>query len=68
MIPDISRATLATPCGLLINELVNAPADLMHSLSKMLDAALDLDTGSYHGPSTPVRTYPQHEVDAQGGR
>ena len=40
MIPDLSRLSLATPCGLLVNELVNAPQDMMTSLSKMLDVVL----------------------------
>lgn len=57
MIPDVSRKCLGTPAGLLVNELVNAPAELMTALSKMLDVVLDLDTGNYYGPSTPAILY-----------
>lgn len=54
MVPDLSRESLSTPCGLLVNELVNAPKDMLESLVKMLDVVFDLDTGSFYGPSTPV--------------
>jgi len=57
LIPDISRATLATPCGLLVNELVHAPVELMQHVRRILDLAMDMDSGSYQGPSTAVILY-----------
>ena len=57
MIPDMSRASVSTPCGLLVNELVNAPCGIMESVNKMLDVVMDMDTGKFEGPSTQVILY-----------
>jgi len=57
MVPDLSRASLSTPCGLLVNELVNSPAGILESVLKMLDVVMDMDTGSFYGPSTAVILY-----------
>ena len=57
LIPDLSRATLSTPCGLLVNELVQSPKELMGHVRRILDLAVDMDTGSFYGPSSPVILY-----------
>jgi hypothetical protein len=57
LIPDLSRATLSTPCGLLFNELVQSPKELMGHVRRILDLATDMDTGSFYGPSSPVILY-----------
>lgn len=36
-VPAPNRAHLATPCGLLFNELVKSPANILASLHKMLE-------------------------------
>ena len=42
LIPDLSRATLSTPCGLLFNELVQSPKELMGHVRRILDLATDM--------------------------
>ncbi len=46
-IPVLDRSHLSTPCGLLFNELLKSPHSLISSLDKMLDTALEMDTGRY---------------------
>ncbi len=46
-IPVLDRSHLTTPCGLLFNELLKSPHSLISSLDKMLDTALEMDTGRY---------------------
>ena len=48
------RELLATPLGLLFNELVHAPAVILTALRQMLTVALDMDTGSSAGASARV--------------
>eukprot|EP00808_Paulinella_micropora_P008730 g77250.t1 len=46
MVPTPHTELLASPYGLLFNELVRAPDTVLHSVVALLDAALALDTGS----------------------
>jgi hypothetical protein len=46
-IPAPDRGFLATPLGLLSNELKMSPQGLLQCLNHLLDCALDLDPGSY---------------------
>eukprot|EP00457_Paulinella_chromatophora_P000002 gb/GEZN01000002.1/.p1 GENE.gb/GEZN01000002.1/~~gb/GEZN01000002.1/.p1 ORF type:complete len:6816 (+),score=1425.09 gb/GEZN01000002.1/:114-20561(+) len=46
MVPTPHKDLLASPYGLLFNELVRAPDTVLHSVVVLLDAALALDTGS----------------------
>ena len=50
-IPPIASeraSVLATPLGLLFNELVHSPSLVLEPLERLLEMALDMDTG-YHG-------------------
>eukprot|EP00439_Symbiodinium_sp_Y106_P025929 s1345_g3.t1 len=44
-IPAPTRSHLATPCGLLINELCNAPRPTLAGAAALLQSALERDTG-----------------------
>ena len=44
-IPAADRAAMATPAGLLFQELTHAPAPLLRSLSTLVYNALELDAG-----------------------
>lgn len=46
-VPADNRDHLATPCGLLFNELVHSPVGMIKPIQALLDIALDLDTGKY---------------------
>ena len=52
--PEERAIVLATPLGLLFNELVHAPTLLLDPLERLLDMALDLDTGAHDGPSARI--------------
>ena len=56
-IPSTQPGVTSTSCGLLMNELVCSPQQLVHSIQDMLDKALDFDTGNYHSPSSPAILY-----------
>ncbi|CAM9225977.1 unnamed protein product, partial [Phaeothamnion confervicola] len=56
-IPAPTREHLATPCGLLLNELLKSPGVLLASLEKMLDTAIELDTGKYSESMSPIILY-----------
>lgn len=56
-VPTMDRRELATPCGLLFNELRCAPSGVVAALDDMLDAALELDTGRYSPTVAPVLLY-----------
>ena len=43
--PDVSRGALATPCGLLFNELACSPHTTVDAVVNLLTLALDLDIG-----------------------
>lgn len=43
--PAADRAALGTPCGLLLNELVHAPAATLRPLESMLELAQERDIG-----------------------
>jgi hypothetical protein len=51
------RKNLATPCGLLFNELQHSPAGLLKSLADMLDVILDLETNQYAAATSEVILY-----------
>ncbi|CAM9175989.1 unnamed protein product, partial [Choristocarpus tenellus] len=53
-IPATGREHLTTPCGLLFNELLKSPKVLLASVNKMLDTALELDTGRYTKGQSPL--------------
>lgn len=57
VVPPPKRSHLATPCGLLFNELVRSPYNIMASLEKMLDLMLEHDTGRYSAASSPTILY-----------
>eukprot|EP00921_Rhytidocystis_pertsovi_P014497 GHVQ01023442.1.p1 GENE.GHVQ01023442.1~~GHVQ01023442.1.p1 ORF type:complete len:995 (+),score=136.68 GHVQ01023442.1:2952-5936(+) len=56
-VPPMERSYLATPAGVLFNELKHSPKILLHSLEEMLDIALDKDTGRYKGCNAQVLLY-----------
>jgi hypothetical protein len=56
-IPAPDRAHLATPCGLLMNELMVSPEGICKSFFDMLDLALDLDTGRFTESTASVILY-----------
>ena len=49
-VPAPSRAHMATPCGLLLHELSNAPAPLIDAAEEILAMTLELDTGRHDSP------------------
>lgn len=57
MVPPPKRSHLATPCGLLFNELVRSPYNIMASLERMLDLMLEHDTGRFSEASSPTILY-----------
>ena len=56
-IPVFDRDSLATPLGLLFNELHHSPDIIIDSVEKMLDYVLDLDTGRYNESSAGLTFY-----------
>ncbi|CAM9378337.1 unnamed protein product [Chrysoparadoxa australica] len=57
VVPADNRDHLATPCGLLFNELLKSPQVLLSSLEVMLTTALELDTGKFSSTHAPVILY-----------
>ena len=51
------RSYLATPAGLLFNELICSPEGVLQSLRNMLNLALDLDTGRWSPANSPIILY-----------
>uniref|UniRef100_A0A0G4IG68 ubiquitinyl hydrolase 1 n=1 Tax=Chromera velia CCMP2878 TaxID=1169474 RepID=A0A0G4IG68_9ALVE len=51
-IPPPNREFMATPAGLLFNELTHSPRIVATALEEMLDIAVDKDTGRYGAPAT----------------
>ena len=49
-VPAPSRAHMATPAGLLLHELANAPAPLVDAAEEILALSLELDTGRHDAP------------------
>ena len=49
-VPAPSRAHMATPAGLLLHELSNAPAPLVDAVEEILALSLELDTGRHDAP------------------
>jgi hypothetical protein len=56
-IPVVDRRSLATPLGLLFNELHHSPDILVDSIERMLEHVLDLDTGRYNAGSANLTFY-----------
>ena len=56
-IPSEDSGITATPFGLLVNELVFCSKPLLQGLIEMFEKALDFDTGSFLGQSSPVILY-----------
>jgi hypothetical protein len=48
-IPAPDRSHLATPCGLLFQELTHSPSVLLDSVVALLDNAVESDVGRYNG-------------------
>ena len=46
-VPAADRAAMATPAGLLFQELTHAPAPLLVALRTIMHNALELDAGRY---------------------
>lgn len=44
-VPAQSRAHLATPLGLLFNELLRSPDTLLRAIERLVDTAVEMDTG-----------------------
>ena len=44
-VPAKSRTHLATPLGLLFNELLRSPDTLLKSVERLVDTAVEMDTG-----------------------
>ena len=51
---DERSKLLATPLGLLFNELVHSPSLLLEPLERLLETALDLDTGAHTGSTARI--------------
>jgi len=47
----LERDFLATPCGLLFNELSYSPAGILRPIQALLELALDIDTGKFSSSS-----------------
>lgn len=56
-VPAPNRDHLATPCGLLFNELEKSPHNIVRCMDKMLEIALELDPGRYNPVSCPAILY-----------
>ncbi len=46
-VPAPDRQHLATPCGLLFNELLHSPIGVLEPIQALLELALDIDTGKF---------------------
>lgn len=44
-IPAKTRDHLSTPLGLLVNELLHSPDTLLASIERLVDTAVEMDTG-----------------------
>ena len=44
-IPAKTRDHLSTPLGLLVNELIRSPDTLLGSIERLVDTAVEMDTG-----------------------
>ncbi len=56
-VPTTDETCLATPYGLLLNELTRSPYQLLKALIRLLRLALSLDTGSYFASQTDIILY-----------
>ncbi|CEL97859.1 unnamed protein product [Vitrella brassicaformis CCMP3155] len=50
-VPTLSAAHIATPLGLLLNELTHSPATTLTAIDRLLQLAMDKDTGRYKSPA-----------------
>lgn len=56
-VPAEDRALLATPYGLLVNELHHSPEPLLSSVTALLTQCIELDTGSYQSSTVEIILY-----------
>jgi len=56
-VPAKNEALLATPYGLLINEIHRSPDAVLQSVIKLLELAMDLDTGSFKSSTVDIILY-----------
>jgi hypothetical protein len=56
-IPCSDRAHLATPMGLLFNELQKSPQGIVIAISELVNFALELDTGRYSDSTAAIILY-----------
>jgi hypothetical protein len=56
-VPTTDEKCLATPYGLLLNELTCSPFELLLSVIRLMKLALSLDTGSYFASQTDIILY-----------
>lgn len=54
MVPTLHPDLLATPYGLLLNELHRSPTNVLNAASLLLEGVLALDTGSVCDPEPPT--------------
>ncbi len=54
VVPAPNRAHLATPCGLLFNEIMFSSIGILQPLQALLDLCLDLDTGKFVDHTAPI--------------
>src|SRR6185437_2859408 len=57
VIPAPDRAHLATVNGLLFNELIHSPQGVLQPIQRLLELALDLDTGKFSLQSSQLILY-----------
>ena len=56
-VPAATRDHLATPCGLLFNELVHAPDLLLEAIEAMVAFVVEMDEGKFSWNSSPYILY-----------
>eukprot|EP00954_Amorphochlora_amoebiformis_P002751 216063-Amorphochlora_amoeboformis.AAC.1 len=56
-VPTVKSELLATPYGLLINEIHRSPDAVLQSVHKLLELALDLDTGTFKSSTVDIILY-----------
>ena len=57
MVPSEDERLLSTPYGLLLNELVRSPSQLLTAVISLINLALGLDTGSYFASQADLILY-----------
>ena len=57
LVPTEKKELLATPYGLLLNELQYSPSGVLRSVLTLLKAAINLDVGTIHSTTVPIILY-----------